>query len=156
MGADGPSQVAAATVDDSLYPEVPILVTSARALDPRLAPVWSGCLPPGTNAVTSSDAKVGRPLELRRQPCSVAIAGSSVSLTPREFEILALLVEREGRVLLRPELHALMWSGPFRSRDRSVDVLIRRVRLKLAEIAPEQQFIHTHYGVGYRFEPELA
>jgi DNA-binding response OmpR family regulator len=39
-------------------------------------------------------------------------------------------------------------------RDRSVDVFVRKVRRKLALQAPEWTFIHTHFGIGYRFAPE--
>jgi DNA-binding response OmpR family regulator len=39
-------------------------------------------------------------------------------------------------------------------RDRSVDVLVRRVRSKLEGVAPDWRYIHTHFGIGYRFTPE--
>jgi DNA-binding response OmpR family regulator len=39
-------------------------------------------------------------------------------------------------------------------RDRSVDVFVRRVRKKLDEAAPGWEYIHTHFGIGYRFAPE--
>jgi DNA-binding response OmpR family regulator len=93
-------------------------------------------------------------IELVRDTCTVVLDGREVAFTPREFEILSLLVEREDRVVLRTELHEVMWLGPPRPRDRSVDVLIRRVRLKLAEVDPDREYIHTHYGIGYRFAPE--
>lgn len=40
--------------------------------------------------------------------------------------------------------------------DRSVDVFIRKLRKKLKELSPSWSYIHTHFGVGYRFEPEPA
>lgn len=85
---------------------------------------------------------------------SVLVAGKRLQLTPREFELLAILVARHGAVVQRAELHAAMWSGELRRRDRSVDVLVRRIRIKLAAASPAWQYIHTHYGFGYRFEPE--
>jgi DNA-binding response OmpR family regulator len=39
-------------------------------------------------------------------------------------------------------------------RDRSVDVFVRKLRLKLQEAAPGWIYIHTHFGIGYRFAPE--
>ena len=39
-------------------------------------------------------------------------------------------------------------------RDRSVDVFVRKVRRKLADCAPNWAYIHTHFGIGYRFTPE--
>ena len=41
-------------------------------------------------------------------------------------------------------------------RDRAVDVFVRKVRLKLAEASPGWTFIHTHFGIGYRFAPERS
>jgi DNA-binding response OmpR family regulator len=38
-------------------------------------------------------------------------------------------------------------------RDRSVDVFVRKLRGKLETLAPDTRFIHTHYGIGYRFDP---
>jgi DNA-binding response OmpR family regulator len=39
-------------------------------------------------------------------------------------------------------------------RERAVDVFVRKVRTKLATVAPEWIYIHTHFGIGYRFSPE--
>jgi DNA-binding response OmpR family regulator len=47
-----------------------------------------------------------------------------------------------------------MWGGAMRHRDRSVDVLVRKIRRKLELAAPEWSYIHTHFGIGYRFNPE--
>jgi DNA-binding response OmpR family regulator len=41
-------------------------------------------------------------------------------------------------------------------RDRSVDVFVRKLRHKLAQAAPDWAFIHTHFGIGYRFSPERS
>jgi DNA-binding winged helix-turn-helix (wHTH) protein len=40
--------------------------------------------------------------------------------------------------------------------DRSVDVFIRKLRQKLEKRSPEWEYIHTHFGVGYRFDPESS
>jgi DNA-binding response OmpR family regulator len=44
----------------------------------------------------------------------------------------------------------------MRPGDRSVDVYVRRLRVKLERMMPEWRFIHTHFGLGYRLAPELA
>lgn len=82
------------------------------------------------------------------------IEGRRVGLTVREFELLLLLSERLDTVVQRPDIYQLMWGGTMRNRDRSVDVLVRKVRRKLAALAPEWEYIHTHFGIGYRFVPE--
>jgi DNA-binding response OmpR family regulator len=93
-------------------------------------------------------------IEIRPSEFQVLIEGRRVGLTVREFELFVLLAERLDSVVQRPEIYALMWGGEMPRRDRSVDVLIRRVRAKLEQVAPEWRYIHTHFGIGYRFSPE--
>lgn len=75
-------------------------------------------------------------------------------LTVREFRLLVTLARKEGQVLTRDELQQRVWGTPYRPRDRIVDVCVRKLREKLDQRSPDRAFIHTHYGVGYRFESE--
>lgn len=68
--------------------------------------------------------------------------------------MLVVLVENLDRVVRRERIYDLVWGGPMPYRDRAVDVYVRRVRMKLRRLAPETEFIHTHFGIGYRFWPE--
>jgi len=54
----------------------------------------------------------------------------------------------------REELYAVVWGRPFRKEERSVDVYVRKLRAKLEAALPDQTFIHTHFGFGYRFHRE--
>jgi DNA-binding response OmpR family regulator len=84
-----------------------------------------------------------------------AYAGeSSLELTAREFEILHLLTQSD-RVLRREEIYERVWGYAMAHGDRSVDVFVRKLRQKLRSASPEWSYIHTHFGVGYRFAPEL-
>jgi DNA-binding response OmpR family regulator len=65
-----------------------------------------------------------------------------------------VLAQRPDRVVTRPEIYALGWGGQMAYRDRSVDVFVRKVRRKLTAAAPGWTYIHTHFGVGYRFTAE--
>lgn len=90
-----------------------------------------------------------RPVELQ------ALAdGRRVGFTIREFELCFLLSQRLDAVVQRPEIYTEIWGGEMPSRNRSVDVLVRKVRAKLERTAPEWRYVHTHFGVGYRFMPE--
>jgi two-component system alkaline phosphatase synthesis response regulator PhoP len=75
-------------------------------------------------------------------------------LTVREFRLLVTLARVRGRVLSRDELQQRVWGTPHRPRDRIVDVCVRKIREKLDARSPTYTFIQTHYGIGYRFEPE--
>jgi DNA-binding response OmpR family regulator len=83
----------------------------------------------------------------------------SLELTAREFEILQLLSQAE-RVLRREEIYERLWGYAMAHGDRSVDVFVGKLRQKLRTGSPEWTYIHTHFGIGYRFEakrePEAA
>ena len=83
-----------------------------------------------------------------------AYAGDlNVELTAREFEILHLLSQSD-RVLRREEIYERVWGYAMAHGDRSVDVFVRKLRQKLRGASPQWSYIHTHFGVGYRFAPE--
>jgi DNA-binding response OmpR family regulator len=48
----------------------------------------------------------------------------------------------------------VVWNRPFRKEERSVDVYVRKLRAKLERALPDERFIHTHFGFGYRFHRE--
>jgi DNA-binding response OmpR family regulator len=83
-----------------------------------------------------------------------AYAGDvSLDLTAREFEILYLLSQAE-RVLRREEIYERLWGYAMAHGDRSVDVFVGKLRQKLRAGSPGWTYIHTHFGVGYRFAAE--
>ncbi len=83
-----------------------------------------------------------------------AYAGEeSLELTAREFEILQLLSQAD-RVLRREEIYERVWGYAMAHGDRSVDVFVRKLRQKLRQGSPTWSYIHTHFGVGYRFAPQ--
>ncbi|MEX2105308.1 MAG: winged helix-turn-helix domain-containing protein [Solirubrobacterales bacterium] len=93
-------------------------------------------------------------LEIRQAELQVLVDGRRAGLTVREFQLFLMLAERVDSVVQRPEIYALMWGGTMQRRDRSVDVLVRKIRRKLELVAPDWRYIHTHFGIGYRFSPE--
>ena len=93
-------------------------------------------------------------VEIRPSELQVLIDGRRAGLTVREFELFYVLADRLDRVVQRAEIYQLVWGGKMPRRDRSVDVLIRKVRRKLELVAPDWTYIHTHFGIGYRFTPE--
>jgi DNA-binding response OmpR family regulator len=84
------------------------------------------------------------------------VGGQSVDLTRREFELVQLLAEAAGLVLQREEIYQRVWGYAMAHGDRSVDVFVRKVRQKLERLSPGWRYIHTHFGIGYRFQPEPA
>ena len=97
---------------------------------------------------------VAAELEIRADQFQAFVSGGSLDLTRREFELLHLLAEAKGQVLERETIYQRVWGYAMAHGDRSVDVFIRKLRQKLEKRSPGWSYIHTHFGVGYRFEPE--
>ena len=95
-------------------------------------------------------------LEIRPGEFTVLANGRPLALTPRELSLLAALARRPDRIVSRAELYSAVWQRPFHGDNRSVDVYVGKLRQKLEEALPEQRYIHTHFGFGYRFAPEAA
>ena len=93
-------------------------------------------------------------LEIRADQFQAFVGGGSLDLTRREFELLHLLADAKGQVLEREAIYQRVWGYAMAHGDRSVDVFIRKLRQKLETRSPSWSYIHTHFGVGYRFDPE--
>lgn len=98
--------------------------------------------------------QVSGDLEIRADRFQAYVAGRSVELTRREFELLQLLAGATGSVLERSQIYQRVWGYSMPHGDRSVDVFVRKLRQKLERSSPGWTYIHTHFGVGYRFDPE--
>jgi DNA-binding response OmpR family regulator len=105
-------------------------------------------LGPGAGTVIAGE------VEVRPDLFQVFARGTSIDLTRREFELIQLLAAAEGRVLVREEIYQRVWGYTMAHGNRSIDVFVRRVRCKLQRASPRWSYIHTHYGIGYRFAAE--
>jgi len=97
-------------------------------------------------------------IEIRADRFQAFVAGRSLELTRREFELLTVLAAASGRVIEREEIYQRVWGYAMAHGDRSVDVFVRKLRSKLQRHSRHWSYIHTHFGVGYRFEavPDTA
>ena len=93
-------------------------------------------------------------VEIRSDRFQAFVRGGSLDLTRREFELIELLAGGEGRVLEREEIYSRLWGYTMLRGDRSVDVFVRKLRQKLERASPRWRYIHTHFGIGYRFAAE--
>jgi DNA-binding response OmpR family regulator len=85
---------------------------------------------------------------------AASVAGRPAELTPLEFKLLWLLAEQAGRVLPRDEIYRRVWGRERSHGDRSVDVLVRRLRRKVDERGGHFTYVQTQHGVGYRLEAQ--
>lgn len=95
-------------------------------------------------------------VEIHRDQYQAFVSGASIDLTRREFELIELLAGSGGRVLEREFIYQRLWGYSMVRGDRSVDVFVRKLRQKLERVSPGWRYIHTHFGIGYRFAAEPA
>lgn len=110
-------------------------------------------------AARHAEASEGKPEQVSRGALRVNrvqrrawLADTEVQLTPREFDLLWHFVLHPGRVFTRTELLADVWGHGHDGYDHTVNSHINRLRSKLGDERAEAAFIHTVWGVGYRFE----
>jgi DNA-binding response OmpR family regulator len=104
----------------------------------------------GANTAPEERICVG-PLEMNWTTLSARLDGRLLSLTPAEFELLGLFVRNRGRVLSRDRILDETHGIDLDAYDRSIDVLVSRLRQKLGDDPKEPTFIRTIRGTGYRF-----
>jgi DNA-binding response OmpR family regulator len=108
-----------------------------------------------TSRLMTAPAAVSGELEIDLARFQVYAGETSLDFTRREFEVLRLLAGAVGKVLTREEIYEQIWGYRMAHGDRSVDVFVRKVRQKLEKASPAWTYIHTHFGLGYRFEPSV-
>ena len=109
-----------------------------------------------SRAGAESDALMAGDVEIRADQFQAFVDGRSIDLTRREFELIRLLAGMAGQVIEREEIYQRVWGYAMAHGDRSVDVFVRKLRSKLRQHSPSWEYIHTHFGVGYRFEADAA
>ena len=95
-------------------------------------------------------------LDIRAGEGLAVAGGRALSLSVRELGLLVALAHDEGHVVARQRLYQQVWGAELRPGDRTVDVYVRKLRVKLERALPDWRFIHTHVGFGYRFEAERS
>jgi DNA-binding response OmpR family regulator len=95
-------------------------------------------------------------LSIDREQRRVRLDGELLTLTAREFDLLWHFVQHPGRVFTRSELLADVWGYGHDGYDHTVNSHINRLRSKLGDEREQARFIHTVWGVGYRFETAAA
>jgi DNA-binding response OmpR family regulator len=95
-------------------------------------------------------------LAIRPDRFDAYVGGEPATLSRKEYELLYQLAAADGRVLEREDIYQRVWGYTMVRGDRSVDVFVRKLRQKLERISPSWRYVHTHFGVGYRFAAERA
>lgn len=93
-----------------------------------------------------------RELEMEFESRRVLLNGREANLTAKEYDLLDLLMENQGKVYSRETLLNTVWGYDYPGDVRTVDVHVRRLREKIEENPSDPKYIHTKWGVGYYFQ----
>ena len=101
------------------------------------------------NTVANGNILTYREIQLDTESYKVFVAGQEIVLTAREFEILRLFMENQGRVFTREQLLDIIWNYDYMGDDKIINTHIKNIRKKLGA-----ECIETIRGVGYRIDKE--
>jgi DNA-binding response OmpR family regulator len=152
--------------------ELPVIVLTARAtLDDKVLGLGQGAddyltkpfrIKELTARIRAALRRAGLGRGPRRVPLGevevdldarkVSRAGAEMALTAKEFDLLAFLIERPGRVFSRERLLEAVWGMDYDGTDRTVDNFVRSLRVKVEADPAEPRHVVTVRGAGYRFE----
>jgi hypothetical protein len=151
--ADPPAPAPALTLtvnipltDDSLSPQAHRLIEAVRDLVEKS----NGEVTATTRSPAEQDADAGPEVQLLIASRQVVVDGVVLPLTRLEFDLLLFLADNPRRVFTRAQLLTGVW-GYEHTGERTVDVHVRRLRVKLGHAVP---LITTVYGVGYRLSDD--
>jgi DNA-binding response OmpR family regulator len=94
------------------------------------------------------------PLELLPAEHLGRVDGMTLTLSMIELRMLTVFAQRADHIVSREELYTAVWGREFRPGERSIDVYVHKLRVKLEAALPGWAFIHTHFRFGYRLAPE--
>ncbi len=161
------------------YPETSVIVSSARddvqtrvsllragADDYLIKPFDTEELLARLEAVLRRSAETGKQRDLANQEevleykniriypenLLVQVSAQEVSLTKREYLILELLMRYPGKVFTRSNIYESVWKEEFLGEENAVNVHISNIRQKLAKICPDETYIQTVWGIGFKMK----
>ncbi|WP_295443197.1 response regulator [uncultured Thiodictyon sp.] len=125
---------------------------SPRELVARVKAVLRRSSGAAPGAGTTSDPVAADPLTLDPDRLRVRAAGREIELTAVEFALLATLHQAPGRIFSRERLMERIYRDHRVVSDRTIDSHVKKLRRRLQELLPQQELVHSVYGVGYRYE----
>lgn len=131
--------------------EAAILLARVQALLRRRSEARSG-----SDVVAANAALVVGELTIDSAAHRVSLGGEPLALTAKEFALLSLFASHPGRSFSRGELLDAVWGPEFDGFDHTVNTHINRLRGKIETDPAEPRYIHTVWGVGYRFADAVS
>ncbi|GAB2198675.1 response regulator [Sessilibacter sp. MAH4] len=106
-----------------------------------------------TNPDANTQSKPAN-IELLTDRCRVRIKDQEIDLTATELALLKLLMQSPGRIYSRNQIMDNIYSDYRIVSERTIDSHIKKLRKKLDQANPDHSYVHSVYGLGYKFEPD--
>ncbi len=103
---------------------------------------------------TDKDTKKSTDLVVDESRYKAWLLDKPLELTAIEFQLLLTLVNQPGRIFSREQIMQNIYSDSRIVSDRTIDSHVKKLRRKLQEIDPDTEYIHSLYGVGFKYEKE--
>ena len=129
---------------------------SIRELIARIKAIFRRCDLSAKSSSDDGEIFLCRSLNLDPEKRLVSLAGKSVELTAREFDLLHFLMKHPGRVFNRSQLLDQVWGYGHDGYEHTVNSNINRLRSKIETTPGEPEYILTVWGVGYKFLDEVS
>ena len=98
----------------------------------------------------SSDELKFKKLTLNESLREAKVNGQELNLTAHEFDILCVLVKNPDKVYSRENLYETIWQSGYFGEDNTVNVHVSNVRKKIKDIDPDEEYIKTVWGIGFK------
>lgn len=105
-----------------------------------------------TQEIRNGDVLTYKDITLNKKDHSVTCAGMEVELSKHEFALLELFMESPGRTCTKSSIYDNVWDYENSADDNTLNVHISKLRKKLKECNPEDDYIETVWGIGYRLK----
>ncbi len=104
------------------------------------------------NKLPNTKKLIQKDIEVDLEARTVSVQGQELNFTAREYEILVLLMSSPKKVFTKKNLFESVWKEAFYGDDNTINVHISNIRSKLAGVTPDEEYIETVWGMGYRLK----
>lgn len=102
----------------------------------------------------SSDVLTFKNIKINRSTMEVSVSRKPLSLTKREYLILELLMSNPKKIFTKNNIFESVWNEQFLGEDNAVNVHISNIRQKLAKLDPDETYIQTVWGLGFKMSAD--
>lgn len=102
----------------------------------------------------SSDVLTFKNIKINRSTMEVSVSGKPISLTKREYLILELLMSNPKKIFTKNNIFESVWNEQFLGEDNAVNVHISNIRQKLSKLDPDETYIQTVWGLGFKMSAD--